>query len=145
VAQMEGRSMEPKLASGLSEPRLGQQQAGGRLHRRTMLQVVRSPSGMRGSRRGEWGGEKQDCDVGGFAGEMGVGGWRAQGGRWPLGCADRARRWAGHTARVGRKQPEERGAALGRPRGQGVGRACVSFLYLFIYIYIYMNIYIPKL
>jgi hypothetical protein len=28
---------------------------------------------------------KQDCGVGGFAGEMGVGGWGAQGGRWPLG------------------------------------------------------------
>jgi hypothetical protein len=82
---------------------------------------------------------KQDCDVGGFAGEMGMGGWGAQGGH--LGYADQARRWAGHTARVGRRQLEERGAALGRPRGQGVGRARGSFLFFF-YIYIYMNIYI---
>jgi hypothetical protein len=60
---------------------------------------------------------KQDCDVGGFAGEIGVGGWGAQGGhRWatqikrgvgpgtrPGWGADSsrrgARRWAGHAAK----------------------------------------------
>jgi hypothetical protein len=75
------------------------------------LQVVRSPSGMRGSRRGEWGGESRTVAW------VDLLGWGAQGGLWPLGCAERgvgpgtrlgwdagsprrgARRWAGHAAR----------------------------------------------
>jgi hypothetical protein len=51
---------------------------------------------------------KQDCGVGGFA-RLGSAGWAL------AARLRRARCWAGHTARVGRGQPEERGAALGRP------------------------------